>query len=78
MMIAGCIVYVLAVLVSFIVVFLYCVCALNVCNVCYLSVLLLYYCHRTKAQLQFNKYGRSFGIVRLRTKGHGVYIYIYI
>jgi hypothetical protein len=42
--------------VSFIVVFLYCVCALNVCNVCYLSVLLLYYCHRAKVQLQFNVY----------------------
>jgi hypothetical protein len=53
--VGGCIVYVLAVVVSFIVVFLYCVCALNVCNVCYLSVLLLYYCHRNKAQLQFNK-----------------------
>jgi hypothetical protein len=51
---AGCIVYVLAVVVSFIVVFLYCICAL--CNVCYLSVVLLYYCHRVKAQLQFNKY----------------------
>jgi hypothetical protein len=53
--VAGCIVYVLAVLVSFIVVFLYCVCALNVCNLRYLSVLLLYYCHRAKAKLQFNK-----------------------
>jgi hypothetical protein len=53
--VAVCIVYVLAVVVSFIVVFSYCVCALNVCNVCYLSVLLLYYCHRAKAQLQFNK-----------------------
>jgi hypothetical protein len=30
--------------------------ALNVCNVCYLSVQLLYYCHRAKAQLQFNIY----------------------
>jgi hypothetical protein len=29
--------------------------ALNVCNVCHLSVLLLYYCHRAKAQLPFNK-----------------------
>jgi hypothetical protein len=46
--VAGCIVYVLAVVVSFIVVF--------VCNVCYLSVVLLYYCHRVKVQLQFNKY----------------------
>jgi hypothetical protein len=54
--VAVCIVYVLAVVMSFIVVFLYCVCALNVCNVCYLSVLLLYYFHRAKAQLQFNKY----------------------
>jgi hypothetical protein len=53
--VAGCIVYVLAVVVSFIVVLLYCVCALNLCNVCYLSVLLLYYCHRAKTQLQFNK-----------------------
>jgi hypothetical protein len=44
-------VYVLSVLVSFIV-----VCALFVCNVCYLYVVLLYYCHRIKAQLQFNKY----------------------
>jgi hypothetical protein len=35
--VASCIVYVLAVVVSFIVVFLYCVCALNVCNVCYVS-----------------------------------------
>jgi hypothetical protein len=35
---AGCIVFVLAVVVSYTVVFLYCVCALNVCNVCYLSV----------------------------------------
>jgi hypothetical protein len=49
-------VYVLAVVVSFIVVFLYCVCALFVCNVFYLSVVLLYYCHRVKAKLQFNKY----------------------
>jgi cell division protein FtsL len=24
--------------------------------VCYLSVVLLYYCHRAEAQLQFNKY----------------------
>jgi hypothetical protein len=54
--VAGCIVYVLAVVLSFIVVFLYCVFALFVCNVCYLSVVLLYYCHRVKAQSQFNKY----------------------
>jgi hypothetical protein len=47
---------VIAVVVLFIVVFLYCVCALNVCNVCYLSVVLLYYCHPAKAQLQFNIY----------------------
>jgi hypothetical protein len=47
---------VLAVVVSFIVVFLYCVCALFLCNVCYLDVVLLYYCHRVKAPLQFNKY----------------------
>jgi hypothetical protein len=52
--VAGCIVYMLAVVVSFILVFLYCVCAWNVCNVCYLCVLLLYYCHRAKTQLQFN------------------------
>jgi hypothetical protein len=52
--VAGCIVYVLAVVLSFIVVFLYCVCALFVCHVCYLSVVLLYYCHRAEAQLQFN------------------------
>jgi hypothetical protein len=26
------------------------------CNVCYLFVVSLYYCHRVKAQLQFNKY----------------------
>jgi hypothetical protein len=77
--VAGFIVYVLAVVVSFIVVFLYCVCASNVCNVCYLSVLLLYYCHRAKVQLQFNIYinsstsgGRSVGIVLLRTKIDGV------
>jgi hypothetical protein len=56
-------VYMLAVVVSFIFVFLYCVCALFMCNLCYLSVVLLYYCHRVKAQLQFNKY---------------IYIYIYI
>jgi hypothetical protein len=49
-------VYVLAVVVLFIVVFLYCVCALFVCNVCYLSVVLLYYCHRVKAQLHSNEY----------------------
>jgi hypothetical protein len=49
--------------VSFIVVFLYAVCALFVCNVCYLSVVLLYYCHRADAQLQLNIY---------------IYIYIYI
>jgi hypothetical protein len=49
-------VYVLAVVVSFIVVFIYCVCALFVCNVCYLSVVLLYYCNRVKAQLHFNNY----------------------
>jgi hypothetical protein len=54
--VAGCIVYVLDVVVSFIVVFLYCVCALFVCTVCYLSVVLLYYCHRAEAQLQFNIY----------------------
>jgi hypothetical protein len=42
---------VLAVVVSFIVVFCF-----NVCNVCYLSVVLLYYCHWAKAQLQFNIY----------------------
>jgi hypothetical protein len=53
---------VLAAVVSFIVVFLYCVCALFVCNVCYLYVVLLYYCHRAKTQLQFNN----------------IYIYIYI
>jgi hypothetical protein len=54
---------VLVVVVSFIVLFLYCavmflycVCALCVCNVCYLSVVLLYYCHRAEAQVQFNKY----------------------
>jgi hypothetical protein len=34
-----------------------------VCNMCYLSVVLLYYCHRAEAQLQINKY---------------IYIYIYI
>jgi hypothetical protein len=50
--VAGCIVYVLAVVVSFIVVF----CIVFVCSVCYLSVVLLYYCHRVKAQLQFNIY----------------------
>jgi hypothetical protein len=41
--VSGCIVYVLAVVVSFIVVFLYCVCALFVCNVllvCFIVVLL--------------------------------------
>jgi hypothetical protein len=59
---------VLPVVVSFIVfycvtVFLYCVCALFVCNICYLSVVLLYYCHQAEAQLQINKY---------------IYIYIYI
>jgi hypothetical protein len=48
--------FVLAIVVSFIVVLLYCVCALFVCNVCYLSVVLLYSCHRVKVQLQFNKY----------------------
>jgi hypothetical protein len=61
--VAGCIVYVLALVVSFIVVFLYCVCALFVCNMCYLSVVLLYYCHWAEAQFQINKY---------------IYIYIYI
>jgi hypothetical protein len=35
--VAGCNVYVLAVVVSFIVVFLYWVCALFMCNLCYLS-----------------------------------------
>jgi hypothetical protein len=39
-----------------VVVFLYCACALFVCNVCYLSVVYLYYCHRSEAQLQFNRY----------------------
>jgi hypothetical protein len=34
-------------------VFVLCLCF--VCNLCYLSVVLLYYCHRVKAQLQFNK-----------------------
>jgi hypothetical protein len=53
--VAGCIVYVLAIVVSFIVVFVLCLC-LFVCNVCYLSVVLLYYCHWVKVQLQFNKY----------------------
>jgi hypothetical protein len=47
---------VLAVVVAFIVVFLYCVCALFVCNVCFLSAVLLYYCHRVKSQLHFHKY----------------------
>jgi hypothetical protein len=47
---------VLVIVVSFIVLFLYCVCALFVCNLCHLSVVLLYYCHRVKALLQFNKY----------------------
>jgi hypothetical protein len=44
--VAGCIVYVFTVVVSFIVVFLYCVYALFVCNLCYLFVVLLYYCHQ--------------------------------
>jgi hypothetical protein len=57
-------VYVLVVVVSFIVVFVLCY-SLFVCNVCYLSVVLLYYCHQVKAQLQFNKY-------------ISIYIYIYI
>jgi hypothetical protein len=39
-----------------VVVFLYCVCTLFVYNVFYLSVVLLYYCHRAEAQLQFNIY----------------------
>jgi hypothetical protein len=47
---------VLAVVVLFIVVFLYCVCALFVCSVCYLSVVLLYYCHWAEAQLQIYIY----------------------
>jgi hypothetical protein len=47
---------VLAIVVSFIVMFLYCVCALFVCNLCYLSVVLLYYCLGAIAQLQFDKY----------------------
>jgi hypothetical protein len=38
--VAGCIVYMLAVVVSFIIVLLYCVCALFVCNLRYLSVVL--------------------------------------
>jgi hypothetical protein len=41
--VGGCIVYVLPVVVSFIVVILYCVCALNLCNVllvCSIFVLL--------------------------------------
>jgi hypothetical protein len=42
--------------VALVVVLLYCVCALFVCNLCYLSVVLLYYCHRAEAQFQFNKY----------------------
>jgi hypothetical protein len=45
------------------VVFLYCVSALFVCNVCYLAVVLSSYHHRAKAQLQFKKY---------------IYIYVYI
>jgi hypothetical protein len=52
--VAGFIVYMLVVVVSFIVVF--CIVLFFVCNVCYLSVVLLYYCHWVKAQLQFNKY----------------------
>jgi hypothetical protein len=32
----------------------YCVFVLFVCNMCYLSVVLLYYCLRVKAELQFN------------------------
>jgi hypothetical protein len=31
-------------------------CSLFVCNVCYLSIVLLCYCHPVKAQLQINKY----------------------
>jgi hypothetical protein len=61
---------VLAAVVSFIVVYLYCVfvslycvCVLSVCNMCYVSVVLLYYCHRAEAHLHFNIY---------------IYIYIYI
>jgi hypothetical protein len=50
--VAGYTVYVLTVVVSL----LLCFCIVFVCNVCYLSVVLLYYCHRVKAQLQFNKY----------------------
>jgi hypothetical protein len=44
---------------------LYCVSALFVCNVCYLSVELL---HRVKAKLQFNKY-----IVTCSTEGRRYY-----
>jgi hypothetical protein len=64
--VAGCIAYVLAVVMSFSVVFLYCVCAFNACNVCCLSVLLLYYSHRAKAQLKFNIYTYTY-----------IYIYSY-
>jgi hypothetical protein len=41
---AGCIVYVS------------CNSGCALCVICYLSVVSLYYCHRVKAQLQFNKY----------------------
>jgi hypothetical protein len=51
--VAGCIVYVLVLVISFIFVFYI---VFFVCNVCYFSVVLLYYCHRVKAQLQYNKY----------------------
>jgi hypothetical protein len=45
----------LAVVVSFIVGFVLCLCFV-VCKVCYLSVVLLYCCHRAEAQLQLNIY----------------------
>jgi hypothetical protein len=51
--IAGCIVYVSC---SNVIYCCFVLCSLFVCNVCYLSVVLLYYCDRVKAQLQFNIY----------------------
>jgi hypothetical protein len=44
---------------------------LNMFNMCYLSVVLLYYCHRAEAQLQFNIHTHT------HTHTH-IYIYIYI
>jgi hypothetical protein len=52
---------------------IYCVCALFVCNLCYLSVVLLYYCHRVKSQLQLIKKIRT-EVIQFKGLRHTVWV----